>query len=345
MEFRSGYEAFDRFQQKRSWLGFPLAVRQKYSDDQGGYLAATITYYGFFSIFPLLLVATTILGFALEGNQQLQQSIVNSALGQFPLIGHELRLHRLGGSVTALVIGLALSLWAGMGVFLAAENAMSQLWAIPFRSRPDPIRRRGRALLLLFVLGGGAIATTVLSGLGTFGAAYGLAWKIISIALSTLLDIGLFWLAFRLLTPKQISWRCLRGGAIAAGIAWQILQALGAYYVGHELKHASSVYGTFASVIGLLSFIYLSAHLTLLAAEGNVVATRNLWPRSFSSILEQPATQADKHTLSLRAKVEERRSDERVEVKIPADSDAPLTRQPNPPTPQRAREPEQNPPG
>lgn len=316
MGFRRRYESFDRFQQRHTWLGFPLAVRQKYSDDQGGYLAAVITYYGFFSIFPLLLVAVTILGYALRGHPGLESSIVNSALGQFPLIGHDLRVHRLGGSAVALGIGLALALWSGMGVFLAAQNAMEQLWGIPYRRRPDFIHARGRALLLLLTLGGGALGTTILSGLGTFGASYGTAWKIGSIALSTLLDIGLFWVAFRLLTTKDVTWRCLRGGAIAAGVAWQILQALGTYYVGHELKHASSVYGTFGTVIGLLSFIYLSAHVTLLAAEGNVVATRRLWPRSFGAILEQPATEADERTLASRARVEERRSDERVEVEF-----------------------------
>ncbi len=314
MGFRRRYESFDRFQRRHAWLGFPLAVRQKYSDDQGGYLAAVITYYGFFSIFPLLLVAVTILGFALRGHPGAESSIVHSALGQFPVIGHDLRVHQLGGSGVALAIGLALALWSGMGVFLAAQNAMEQLWGIPYRRRPDFVHARGRALLLLLTLGGGALGTTILSGLGTFGASYGVAWKIASIAISTLLDIGLFWVAFRLLTTKDVSWSCLRGGAIAAGIAWQILQAVGTYYVGHQLRHASSVYGTFASVIGLLSFIYLSAHVTLLAAEGNVVATRHLWPRSFGVILEQPATEADERTLATRAKVEERRSDQRVDV-------------------------------
>jgi YihY family inner membrane protein len=327
MGFRSVYDAFDRLQQRRSWLGFPLAVRQKYSDDQGAYLAATITYYGFFSVFPLLLVAVTVLGFVLQGHAGVEQSLLHSALGQFPIIGHDLRLHRLGGSAIALAIGLALSLWAGMGVFLAAQNAMEHLWGIPYRSRPDFFHARGRALLLLLVLGGGAIGATILSGLGTFGASYGTAWKIASIALSTLLDIALFWVAFRLLTSKDVSWRCLRGGAIAAGIAWQILQAVGTYYVGHELRHASAVYGTFASVIGLLSFIYLSAHLTLLAAEANVVATRKLWPRSFSVILEQPTTSADRRTLTTRARVEERRTDERVAVEFQPDADEPMARE------------------
>ncbi|MBV8257514.1 MAG: YihY/virulence factor BrkB family protein [Actinobacteria bacterium] len=314
MGFRGGYDAFDDFQRRHRVLGFALAVRQKYSDDQGGYLAATITYYGFFSIFPLLLVAATVLGFVLSAHSALRRSIVHSALGQFPLIGSELQVRTLHGSVLALAVGIVLSLWSGMGVFLAAENAMNHLWGVPFRRRPDFVRSRIRALGLLLVLGGGVLGTTVLSSAGTVGASYGIAWKIAAIAISTAIDIGLFWLAMRLLTAHDVSWSCLRGGAIAAGIGWQALQALGGWYVGHELRHASSLYGTFAGVIGLLSFVYLSAHITLLCAEGNVVATRRLWPRSFSVVLEQPATRGDERALAQRAKVEERRSDQRVEV-------------------------------
>ena len=37
------YRAFDRYQQRHGLLGFPLAVLQKYGDDQGGYLAATLS--------------------------------------------------------------------------------------------------------------------------------------------------------------------------------------------------------------------------------------------------------------------------------------------------------------
>jgi uncharacterized BrkB/YihY/UPF0761 family membrane protein len=229
MDIRARYNAFDRFQQRHRAVGFVLAVRQKYSEDQGGYLAATITYYGFFSIFPLLLVAVTILGYLLHGHPALERSIVNSALGQFPIVGQDLRVHRLSGSGLALGLGVAASLWAGMGVFLAAENAINQIWGVPFRSRPSFLVARGRALLLLAVLGGGALATTILSGLGTFGASYGLGWKVGSVAVSTLLDIGLFWLGFRLLVADDVSWRSLRGGAVAAGIAWQVLQSLGTY--------------------------------------------------------------------------------------------------------------------
>src|SRR5437879_1674360 len=113
------YHRFDRYQQRHAWLGFPLAVQQKYSDDQGGYLAATIAYYGFFSIFPLLLLFVTVLGFVLQGDPSLQRRIVDTALGQFPVIGSQLKVHALTGSGLALGIAIAASLWAGTGAALA----------------------------------------------------------------------------------------------------------------------------------------------------------------------------------------------------------------------------------
>jgi membrane protein len=316
--FGTRYSAFDRFQQRHRSIGFPLAVLQKYADDQGGYHAATISYYGFFAIFPLLLVLTTVLGFILQRYPHLEQRIVDSALGQFPVIGPQLRHGSLHGSALALVLGLAAALWAGMGVFLASQNAMNHLWGVPFKRRPDPLHARGRALLLLALLGGGALVATILAALATVGARFGLAWKIGLLALSTALNIGLFWLGFRLLTAREVSWRQLRGGAIAAGVFYELLQTLGGYYVGHVLKRAGNVYGTIGLVIGLLSWIYLSAHITLLAAEGNVVATRRLWPRSFSLVIEQPPTEADKRAFTQRGKVEERRQDETVSIDFPA---------------------------
>jgi membrane protein len=311
--FGKSYNAFDRFQQRHRWLGFPLAVLQKYADDQGGYLAATITYYAFFAIFPLLLVLTTVLGLVLRGHRDLYQSIVDSALGQFPVIGPELSSGSLHGSTLALGLGIAAALWAGMGVFLASQNAMNHLWGgsvqaparppafAPSRAPSAPARRR-RA------------CDPILAGLATVGAGFGIARKGGSVVLSTALNIGLFWVGFRVLTAREVSWRQLPGGAISAGLLYEALQTLGGYYFGHVVKDAGNVYGTFALVIGLLSWIYLGAHITLLAAEGNVVATRRLWPRSFSFMIEQPVTPVDKRALTQRGRVEERRSDEAVSI-------------------------------
>jgi membrane protein len=316
LSFRERYKAFDRYQQRHAWLGFPIAVRQKYSDDQGGYLAATIAYYGFFAIFPLLLLLVTVLGYLLEGDPALQRKIVDSALGQFPVIGDQLQQHALRGSGLALTVGIVGSAWFGIGVTLAAESAFNHLWGVPFKQRPNPLRRRLRALAMLLLLGGGSILTTLLAGVATVGASYGIAWKIGGLALSLLLNFGLFWTAFRLLTGRQVPWRELRLGAAIAGVLWGGLQAAGSYYVGHQVQNAGTVYGTFALVIGLLSWIYLGAHIILLAAETNVVAARRLWPRSFSIVTEEPRTDSDERALRQRAHVEERRQDQQVEVRF-----------------------------
>ena len=309
------YGRFDGFQQRHSWLGFPFAVRQKYSEDQGAYLAATLSYYAFFSLLPLLLVATTVLGYVLEDRPDLEQRIIDTALGQIPIIGDQLEVGSLTGNATALAIGLVIALWSGTSVFLAAQNAMNHVWGVPFRKRRDAFRARGVALLLVLAVGSTALFATALSFLGTFGSSYQALWKIGSLGLSTVLAFVLFWVAFRMLTIADIKWRDTWLGAVVAAILYELLQTVGSFYIEHVLQRASLLYGAFALFIGLLSWIYLGATLTLFAAEVNVVAFRRLWPRSFSAVMEQPATGADERALTQRARVEERRSDERIAVR------------------------------
>src|SRR5690349_5931603 len=145
-------EHLDRFQRKHPWAGFPLAVAYKYFDDFGTYLAALITYYGFVSLFPLLLLLSTILGFVLSGDQRLQQEVLDSALHQVPVIGQDLgRPGRIGGGPVGLVVGVLGSLYGGLGVAQAFQFAMNSMWAVPRDQRPNPFKARGRSLVLLFV--------------------------------------------------------------------------------------------------------------------------------------------------------------------------------------------------
>src|SRR6195952_6086472 len=165
----------DRFQRRHRWAGMPLAVVYKFVDDQGNFLAALLTYYAFLSLFPLLLLLVTILGYALHGNLELQQRVLDSALSQFPVIGEQLRtnIDPLHGRVLGLVVGILGSLYGGLGVAQAGPNAMNKVWAVPRNARPNPFKARGISLLLLLLVGGGLLATTVLSALTPSAAAYG----------------------------------------------------------------------------------------------------------------------------------------------------------------------------
>ncbi|MBO0727735.1 MAG: YihY/virulence factor BrkB family protein [Acidimicrobiaceae bacterium] len=294
----------DRFHQQRGWLAFPYAVAKKFGDDQGGYLAALVSYYAFFSLFPLLLVFVTIFGIVLRGNPGLQHQILNSALAKFPIIGSDIahNTHSLGAHPSiSLVIGLLLALWAGMGAVRAMENAMDTVWNVPHKHRPNMVASVTRGLAMLAVLGVTTVLSAVAAGVGSGGHTWW--WAAGGIVLSLALNFVLFMLAFRLLTAAKPPWSEIRAGAWVAAIAWTVLQALGGFYVSHQLKGASSTYGTFAIVIGLLAWFYLGAQVTLYAAEINVVKARKLWPRS---LVQPPLTDADHRVLEHLAKTEER---------------------------------------
>lgn len=307
--------AFDRFQQRHRWLAIPMAVLRKFGNDQAGSLASLIAYYAFFSIFPLLLAFVTILGYVLQGDTAAQNSITNSVLGQFPVVGQKLDPHALRGSVPALVIGLLVAVWSGLGVTQAAQNAFDRVWAVPFKDRPNFIYSRLRGLGLLVALGVLFIVATLASGL-VVGGLGGPLLKAAGIVISLLVNFGLFGAAFRFMTAKTVPTRDLWLGVVVAGVAWEILQIVGGYYIGHVLKNEGKNYAQFAFVIALLVWLHLGAQVTVYACEINVVVTRHLWPRS---LFGPPAVPADEETLTRLAKVEERHEEQKVEVEFERD--------------------------
>jgi YihY family inner membrane protein len=299
----------DRFQQRHRALAIPLAVVKKFGDDGAGNLAALIAYYGFFAVFPLLLLFTTILGFVLQGNKSAQDSIINSALGQFPVVGTGLHTHSLTGSGLALAIGIVGTLLSGLGATNAAQNAFNQVYGVPHRERPNFLDARLRGLGILAVLGVLQVISTAASGSVTGGLG-GIGALIGGLVLSLALNVLLFFASFRLLTDNSVPTRQLWPGIITAAILWEILQAVGGIYIGHVVKNASNTYGTFATVIGLIVWLHLGAQALLYSAELNTVLTLKLWPRSlFSHDREE-----DKRALTRIAKTEERVAPQRVHV-------------------------------
>lgn len=303
----------DALQKRHAPLAFPVAVVRKFGDDQAGNLAAVIAYYGFFSLFPLLLVLVTVLGMILRSNPDLQTRILDSALANFPVIGTDIsrNVHALEGSGGTIAVGIALTLWSGLGVIKATQTAMNTVWNVPFEHRPNFLKSTLRALIMLGVLG---VMTLASAAAGTVGGGSGQWWLVVlGLAVSLVVNLFLFLLAFRVLTSENLTWRDVLPGAAMGSVAWTTLQALGGYYVSREIQGASDVYGTFAVVIGLLAWIFIGVQLTLLAAEVNVVRKRHLWPRS---LVQPPFTDADVEALTRYAKQEGRRPEERIDVEV-----------------------------
>ena len=309
----------DRFQQRHTVLAFPWAVMQKFGNDQAGGKAALMAYYGLFALFPLLLLLATILGFVLAGNPALREQIINSAVGHIPVIGEQIgsEVHPLEGSTTALVIGIVGTIYGSLGIGFAAQNAMNTVWNIPYVRWPNIFKRYLRTFGVIGLLGLGVLSSTALT---TFATAItnGVAATVFSVAGAFVVNLGLFLLAFMVLTAEPLRPRDVAVGVVIATAFWEALQLIGTWYVSREIAQSSPTYGVFAVVITLLSWLYLGSQLTLLAAEINVVLRYRLWPRS---VTQPPLTRADRLTLSRLAMMETRRPEQVVTASFTGEAD------------------------
>lgn len=311
----------DAFQQRHRFVGMPISVVYKYVDDGGPQLAALITYYAFVSLFPLLLLASTILGFFLAGDGELQQRLLDSALAQVPVVGDDLqRPDGLGGSVAGLVIGLAGALYGAMGVGLAVQNASNTAWTVPRNERGNPFVLRGRSIVLLGVIGADVLGTTVLAGI--VGAATILGpLSSVALLLGTLAIHGAaFAFVFRFATARDLSWRQVLPGAAVASVAWLALQYVGVAYVGRTTATSSATNGVFAVVLGLLAFLYLTCVVLVLCLELNVVLVDRLHPRTLLTPFTDNVvlTEADKRSYTDLAKAQQQKGFQTVEVEFAA---------------------------
>jgi membrane protein len=276
-------DRIDEIQRGRRWLAFPYAVLKKFGEDSSGNLAVLITYYTFFSIFPLLLALSSVLGFVLHGHPSWQQTIETSAIHNFPLVSGPVPKH---GSVIIIVVGTALAVYSGLGVAKAAQNAWDVVYRVPKHERPGFVPKNLRALRLVVVGGLGLIATSTASSTVASGSAIGLhvgpALSVLSLAVTLILNTLLFGVIFRWLTSRDVSFRQVLPGAVLSAVGLGILQALAAAFIAHKLKGAEATYGSFGAVIVLLSWFYLQSQVLLLAAQVNVVKQDRLWPRSLN---------------------------------------------------------------
>jgi YihY family inner membrane protein len=234
--------------------------------------AALVAHYGFLSVFPLLLVFTTVLGFVLQNRPRLRDQIIDSAFNRIPIIGEEVgrQPDQLKGNLVVLILGLAAALWAGMRAFNVVQSALDDVAEVGLKQRPNLIRTRARSLLGIAVVGGAQIVTAVLTAFVAVSGVRSLHRALLVIA-AVLVNTIVIAAAYRWLCVHKFSWRQVAPGAIVAGAVFAGLQLAGTVVVGRAIANASPVYGTFASVIALVGWIGLHSFVALVGAELNHV--------------------------------------------------------------------------
>jgi uncharacterized BrkB/YihY/UPF0761 family membrane protein len=314
-------DRLDAWQRRRRGVGIPIAVVYKFFDDQGGYLAAVITYYAFIAIFPLMLIGSSVLGFVLQGHPALQREILTSALAQFPIVGDQLgRPEGIQGSTSAVVIGSITALYGVIGLGQAAHNAVNVCWAIPRNIRLNPIVSRVRSLV--WIVGAGlalvfiALVSSVGSHLDVLGRDFGSELHWLALLLSVVVNVYVLALMMRLSTPQDEKLRDVLPGAALIAVLWQLLQLLGGAYVEHVIKKANEMNAVFALVLGLVALVYIATVLAMLGLEVNVVLAKRLYPRALLTPFTDAVrlTEADKRVYREYAQAQRHKGFEQVQV-------------------------------
>ena len=326
----------DRAQRRWSVLGLPIAVVYKYVDDQATYLAVIVTYYALFAVFPLLLLATSILGFLLQGDADLQRRVLDSALSQFPVIGDQFRRPEgLTGSTAAVVVGSIAATYGAMGLGTAVQNATNIAWQIPRNSRPNPFLLRVRGLFIVAFGGLAVLGLTTASVLVSNTTV--IAWfeeselRWLARVASVLVVGGVLFVLMRLTAARPDRQRTTLPGAMLTAVLWHLLQQIGTVYVTHVLAGADTVNQTFGLVLGLMAAIFLVAVTGMLGVELNVVLARRLWPRALLTPFTDSVvlTDADRRAYSGYAEAQRHKGFERVIVDF-GDADEELGDGPRP---------------
>jgi len=312
-EAKQRLDKLDAYQQEHKPVAIPIAVFKKFSEDQSTNLASMIAFWAFFSIFPLLLVLVTLLGFFLPNGTK--TSVLHQVSSYLPLLDTS-SISGLTGSWWALIVGIVTALWSGSAVVRTVQYAFNSVWEIPMHERPKFVEKLLRSIWVLATIGVGLVISVLITGFvsGTSNSLH-LHWfgHLFGYVIAIALDVGLFVAAFRMLTDRDISTRDVLPGAILSGVAFWVLQSLSSLIISHYLNNAQSTYGTFATVITMLWWFYITSIVTLLGAQLNVVLKERLYPRG---LVDAPDTEADHRLYDNYAKERTYLEEEQVETRF-----------------------------
>jgi YihY family inner membrane protein len=310
-------DRIDAIQRRLPLVAIVFAVTKKYGEDRGGQLAMLLAYKGFFSLFPLLLAFVTLLGLVLSGNPELRDDLIDSTLASVPVVGTEVidGAGQIDGSVLVLVGAVLVSLWAGLGLLDMLQEALNTVWDVVQHERPPWIIRRLRDVPGAILVALCAVASGAARWLLADGASDALRW-VVAALLAVLAGAGAYLGLHLLLCARPVPMRSHVPGAIATGLGWWGLQALGGWYVTRFVRDSSDTYGVFVVVLGLLSWTYLLGMMYLYSVELAAVLHERRWPRSLSG---RDLTDADLAAFGVLSEREARVPGTEVDVTVPRD--------------------------
>ena len=234
--------------------------------------AAVLTYYGFLTLFPLFLAASTILGFVLESKPEWRDDLLDSAIDSVPFIGDQIAAGEISGSWIALIIGLAGAMWGSLKAFVGIQSAYDDTWEIDVDDRSSGGKQRLKALIGLAAIGGSQIGNVTLAAI-VDRAGLPFIGRLALIAGGLAINLLVVGVMYRFLTSADVSWKMVLPGAVFTAVLYTAAQFAGTALTTRILDSAET-YGDFAGVIALLTWLSLHALVNLFGAELNAALHR-----------------------------------------------------------------------
>jgi len=252
---------------------------ERFTEERGAETSASLAYYAFFSIFPMLLVFIVIGSFFVDA-QVVQTELLNLLEGVVPgaetivieNINHVLRLR---GAVT--LVALVSLVWSASSVFNILARNINR--AFPDAEQLDFFRGRLRALIiviglgLLFLLALGASALSrVIPAIdiplnGGIKLHETILWQIGVFLVPVLFDWLMFWALYQWVPTVKVSRRASLFGGLIAGVAWVLLNNGFGFYLSSGLSQYQLVYGSLGTIVALLFWVYLTGTIVLMGAH------------------------------------------------------------------------------
>lgn len=301
----------DNFQQRYRVLGVPVAVFRKFGEDRSTHLASMIAFWAIFSIFPLLLVLVTMLGFLLPAS--MKDRVLSNVARMLPLLDPS-AVQGLSGAWWALILGVVTALWSGLWVVRIAQAAFNSVWGLAYALHPTMVQQTVRGLTVLATVGVGLVMSTLVNGYvsgGATGMALGWFGPVLGYLIAFTLDLGLLVAAFRLLTQREVTTRDVLPGAVLSGVLFFVLQTASSLIITQYLHTAQRTYGQFATVITILWWFYLQSVITLLGVQLNMVLKEQLYPRALVAVSR---TEADRRADKARERIHHHGAGVRADV-------------------------------
>ncbi len=267
------------------WFDHLGRAYDRYQEHRGDRLAASLTFYGFLSFFPLVALAFALTGYAVGVSDAFRQYMHQAIDSVLPGLANRVQITQIAQAKEgAGIFGIIGLVWSGLGWIGVWRESLRIIW-LGGDEGDNVMVKKLSSLLVLLALGITLLASVALSSVAASATHAALAWaglayvpgaatvlRLVAILVAIGANTLIFLVLFSRMSGTRASWRRLVRGCLFGAVGFEILKLTGAYLLAHIMRNP--LYASFAVMVGLLLWINIVSRFILFTAAWT--ATRSV---------------------------------------------------------------------